>query len=672
MAKLDWRSTPSIYQTVVTVAGACIWMGAAAGLFATHLWREQVIGLLLLLLVFVVSMFLHVFPMPWGAKLTQEKLTFSLSDAIILLVACWYGPYLAVVIGGMEGFATSRRAVRRLSSNLFSSGMMAITVGAAAGTLRIVLGAGGSYWGKQSMLAVAVSLLAASMVHIVVNTGLLSTLLALRHGNPIISTWKRTFLWAAPMFLPTGAAASLMYLALQYNLLIMLVIGVPVLLALYLGHRQSSNGVKERIDLMEKSHRETIEALAVAINAKDEVTHGHVLRVQIYAAGVARILGCTESEVEALKAGSLLHDIGKLAVPDYILNKPGKLTAEEFEKMKTHTLVGAQILGRVDFPYPVVPIVRHHHERWDGKGYPDGLKAELIPLTARILSVVDCFDAVREDRQYRKAMTRVEAIKFIMDGSGTMYDPRVVGTFITHLPEFEAEILAHRDDPVPTFGIEPEEQLSASARLVPPAAGLAEPAEQKDAQREFSHRETKSLYEMARAINAAGSRDATINVLMEKLSVMVGYDCCVVTLEDAESGEFVATHAEGSNGPLLIGRKTAIGEGVTGWVLANQKPFCNTDPKLDLAPALAGKFAGFKTLAVYPILKDGRTIGTLGLYSAELSEYGPEKQALLGEVTELMGNAIDSSSRVRGGLTVQQQPVSEAADKAPLMSEAIQ
>src|ERR671920_2158755 len=140
---------------------------------------------------------------------------------------------------------------------------------------------------------------------------------------------------------------------------------------------------------VEKAHRETVEALAVAINAKDQVTHEHVLRVQIYAAGVARLLGCTEAEVEALKAGALLHDIGKIAVPDYILNKPGKLTPDEFEKMKVHTLVGAQILGRVEFPYPVVPVVRSHHERWDGRGYPDGLKGEEIPLTARILSVVD-------------------------------------------------------------------------------------------------------------------------------------------------------------------------------------------------------------------------------------------------------------------------------------------
>jgi putative nucleotidyltransferase with HDIG domain len=662
------------YQTLVTVTGIAIWLGAATALFEAHSWRDLAIDLALMLLVFVVSMFLHVFPIPWGAKLTQEKLTFSLSDAIILLVACWYGPFLAVVIGGIEGFATSRRAVRRLSSNLFSSGMMAITVAAAAACMRAVLhnGSNGGNRGQQSLLTVAFALLVASMVHIVTNTGLLSSLLALRHGNRIFSTWKQTFLWAAPMFLPTGAAASLMYVALQYNALIMVVIGAPILIALYLGHRQSSNSIQDRIQLLEKSHRETIEALAVAINAKDEVTHEHVLRVQIYAAGVARILGCSDLEIEALRAGSLLHDIGKLAVPDYILNKPGKLTADEFEKMKTHTLVGAQILGRVDFPYPVVPIVRHHHERWDGNGYPDGLKGEAIPLTARILSVVDCFDAVREDRQYRRGMTREQAIDFIMRGSGEMYDPRVVGTFITHLPQFEAEVLAHRNDPLPTFGIEPLEQLSETARLVAPAAGLAEPAEEKEVRREFSHRELKSLYELARTIHSAPTRDAAVDGFMDKLKALVPYDCCAITLAASDQCEYTVTHAAGAKASLLIGRKTAIGEGVTGWVIANQTPFCNTDPKLDLSPSLAAKFEGFRTLAVYPITKDSRMIGTLALYSAELSEYGSDAQNLLSEAAMLIGTALSVQPERPYGFHVPRPDLSMETSRTLLASDKVQ
>lgn len=584
----------------------------------------------------------------------------------------------AVFIAGIEGFISSRRAVRRLSSNLFSSGMMSLAAAAAALCLNTILRYGWGVTGAQrshTLLAVAVALLAASIVHTIVNTGILSTLFALRYGNSILQNWKKNFLWAAPMFLPTGAAASLMYFALQYDVLIMAVIGGPTLLAIYFGHRQYRNSVQERIHIMEKSHRETIEALAVAINAKDEVTHEHVLRVQLYAAGVARILGCDEAEVEALKAGSLLHDIGKIAVPDFILNKPGKLTADEFERMKTHTLVGAQILGRVDFPYPVVPIVRHHHERWDGRGYPDGLKGEEIPLTARIISVVDCFDAVREDRQYRKAMTREEAVEFIMSGSGTMYDPRVVGTFLTHLPEFEAEIQAHRGTPVQTFGIEPVEQLSVAARAVVPAAGLAieiaADADKKD-RPEFSHQELKSLYELAQKLNSARSRDEIFCAFTEKLKAIVPFDSCAVTLAQTATGGYAVVHAAGEHAARLENRKVAMGEGVTGWTIANSKPFCNTDPKLDLPPALAEAFAAYRTLAAFPLITGAELIGAVTLYSATLAAYTTEHQRLLEEALQMFATAL--SIELRTHAPSMEMPISldHEAIKVPLLSEALQ
>ncbi len=529
------------------------------------------------------------------------------------------------MIGGVEGFTSSRRAVRRLSSNLFSLGMLSLAAAAAAAALGAVLrhgfgeaGAGGAH----TLPAAAVALLAASVAHIAVNTALLSTLLALRHRKPITQTC-REFLWAAPMFLPTGAAATLMYLALRYNVIFVLAIGVPVILALYLGHRQFRNGVqqrvelieksnRERIEVMEKGHRQTIEALAVAINAKDEVTHEHVLRVQIYAAGVARLLGCDDAEIEALRAGALLHDIGKIAVPDYILNKPGKLTAAEFDKMKIHTIAGAQILSRVEFPYPVVPVVRHHHERWDGRGYPDGLRGEEIPLTARILSVVDCFDAVREDRQYRKAMTRDEAIKYIMEGSGTFYDPRVVGVFVTHLPEFEAEIQAHRDDPVPSYGIEPMEQLSDAALKVAPAAGLAEesraaaPSADNCGDEEQHALHQHALRQLSSALGECASTEDALAVFVERLGALVPFDTCAVTRVAPESGESVVVRAAGRHAHLLEGRVVEAGEGVTGWVLANRQPFCNADPRLDLHPHLAERFAAYRTLAAVPVESGGR------------------------------------------------------------------
>jgi putative nucleotidyltransferase with HDIG domain len=418
---------------------------------------------------------------------------------------------------------------------------------------------------------------------------------------------------------------------------------------------------------MEKSHRETIEALAVAINAKDEVTHEHVLRVQIYAAGVARILNCSDAEVEALRAGALLHDIGKIAVPDYILNKPGKLTAAEFEKMKTHTIVGGQILARVEFPYPIVPVVRHHHERWDGCGYPDGLKGEEIPLTARILSVVDCFDAVREDRQYRKAMTREEALDFIMGGSGTMYDPRVVGIFITHLPEFEAEILAHRNTPVPTYGITPLEELSEAARLVAPAAGLAETvATDKAPRQDFSLKELRALYELVQSVNAARGREAALAAFTEKLQRLVPYDSCTMTLVAHNGEDNVVAHARGQHEDLLRGRMIAIGEGVTGWVLANRQPFCNTDPKLDLPPQLAEHFGEYKTLAVFPLLNETEMHGALTLYSSTLAEYNADHKRLLEEAARLITATLATSTEAALASTKPQTITDSPASLAPV------
>ncbi len=479
MAREGIKSKARVYQMGVTAAGIALWLASIIHLFSSYSVKDQLLLVLLVPLIVIAGTFLHHFRLPSGLKLAQNTLVFTPVDAIVLLVACLHGISPAIFIAAVEGFTSSRRTVRKLSSNLFSFSMMALTAGAASASLTAVMRYGfgeAEHASKHTFLAVAVSLLVASLVQLATNYALLSTLFALRQGNSVKSHWK-DFLWTMPMFMPNSTAASLLYLALQYDAMVMIVIGGPIILTIYLAHRQYRDSVQKRISVMEKAHRETIEALAVAINAKDEVTHGHVLRVQIYAAGVARLLGCSEEEVEALKAGALLHDIGKIAVPDYILNKPGKLTAAEFEKMKIHPIAGAQILSRVEFPYPIVPVVRHHHERWDGCGYPDGLKGEEIPLTARIISIVDCFDAVREDRQYRKGMTREEAIDLVMGGSGTMYDPNVVGTFITNLPQFEAEIAAYRDVPVPTFGIEPTEQLSEAARRVAPAAGLAEERE---------------------------------------------------------------------------------------------------------------------------------------------------------------------------------------------------
>ncbi|HVG29191.1 MAG TPA: HD domain-containing protein, partial [Pyrinomonadaceae bacterium] len=326
------RTEARAYQAAVSVAGISLWLWALARLHVDRAPGEQLVVLALVPLIVFAGLFTQHFRIPLGHDLTRERLTFSLSDAIILLVAYWYGVYPAIFVAGFEGFITSRRTVRRWSSNFFSFGMMSLVAAASSLVIKaaVAQGAGGPLPFHLAALAFA----GASVTHNLVNMALLSTLLALRHANPIFASLKESFLWTAPILcLPTTAAAILMHHALEHGPLTLVAIAAPMLLAINVIQRQNRRGVEQRVDAVEKAHRETVEALAVAINAKDQVTHEHVLRVQIYSAGVARLLGCADAEVEALRAGALLHDIGKIAVPDYILNKPGKLTADEFERM---------------------------------------------------------------------------------------------------------------------------------------------------------------------------------------------------------------------------------------------------------------------------------------------------------------------------------------------------
>jgi putative nucleotidyltransferase with HDIG domain len=241
-------------------------------------------------------------------------------------------------------------------------------------------------------------------------------------------------MWLSLNYFGGASLASLLVVYTQDIDLTYLGLIVPLLLVMYLTFKTSMarlEDAKQHLAQMNTLYLSTIETLAMAIDAKDQVTHGHIRRVQIYASGLAKAMGMkTEAEVQAIEAAALLHDMGKLAIPEHILNKPGKLTPAEFEKMKRHASIGAEILSAIDFPYPVVPIVRHHHESWNGSGYPDGLSGTDIPLGARVLSVVDCYDALTSDRPYRPELPDEEALQILRDRSGSMYDPEVVETFI--------------------------------------------------------------------------------------------------------------------------------------------------------------------------------------------------------------------------------------------------
>ncbi len=374
-------------------------------------------------------------------------------------------------------------------------------------------------------------------------------------------------------------------------------------------------------------HLATVEALATAIDARDQVGVGHVRRTQIYAVGLGRLLNLSDGEIDALRTAALLHDIGKLAVPDHILNKPGRLTNAELEKTKIHSSVGASILEKVGFRTPVVPTVKYHHEFWDGSGYPEGLRGSHIPLTARILSISDAFDTLRGARPYRPAMSREDACSFMRAGSGTQFDPKVVDLLIRNLRQLEEEIAA--------------EGLEYDAEAETPGFG----GEEKNfvEQIKQANREVFTLYSLAREFGAAMTLDDTLSLFAAKVGEFIPYDACGIFLLD-DGGQFaVPVHIAGPRSKALARLHVRVGEGATGYALRKNKTVENVDPALDLLFSAPDEANEFKTMVSRPIVAEEKVIGAISLYSSSVDRYEDDQVRLLETVSKIAGDAIAKS-----------------------------
>ncbi|HEX7332995.1 MAG TPA: diguanylate cyclase [Pyrinomonadaceae bacterium] len=449
--------------------------------------------------------------------------------------------------------------------------------------------------------------------------------------------WRTNQLWISWTLLVVPLVLEIFYGTFPFAYLVLTPISILATYLIYRSVRARLQSKTNEIEALSQLHLATAEALATAIDAKDQTTHCHVRRVQIYAAGMGEVFGLTLNEIAALKAGALLHDVGKLAVPPHILNKPGPLTPAEFEKMKIHTVVGAQILGRVDFPYPVIPIVRHHHEQWDGRGYPDRLRGEQIPITARIISVVDCFDSVREDRPFRRGMTMDEATALLLRGAGIHFDPMVVEQFLKHLPRFDSQIaeLGLQHQPA-NHSTEPPIQLST--------VDMAQTRERGSFiaydQIKKAHREVYALYEIARTFGTSLDVEHTLEILVDKVGHVVPFDTCIVYFYDDGKGYATARHVVGKNIQKLAGRCIALGEGVTGFALANRSAVNQLHPSLDFTDINPEAGIKYRSMASLPLFKDDVLLGALSVYSSDLEQYTDDHMRLLETVTHLASDAL--------------------------------
>ncbi|HTZ81988.1 MAG TPA: HD domain-containing phosphohydrolase [Candidatus Acidoferrales bacterium] len=498
-------------------------------------------------------------------------------------------------------------------------------------------------------------LMVAALVFFFANTMPISVVIAMTEGKSTRRIWSECYFWSFPYYLVGAAAVGLVGIVngsagWQTSLLVLpLIYWVYRSYRLYLGRLEAE---KERVEV-EKRHVEqiaslnmrTIEALALAIEAKDHTTHTHLQRVRTYAVEVAKELELDEGQIEALRAAALLHDIGKLAVPEQIINKPGKLTPEEFEKMKVHPLVGAEILERVAFPYPVAPIVRSHHERWDGTGYPEGLSGENIPIGARILAAVDCLDALASHRQYRPALPLSESMAKVKEKAGTWFDPRIVEILESRYIELE-RMAQMSEDTVATMG------LSRSVRVergLAPAAGFerTEPTH-GPVDADFltsiasARQEAQTMFELSQDLGVSLSLSETLSVLSMRLRRMIPYDSIAVFVN--RNGWLLPELVSGENFRALSSLKVRVGEGLCGWVAENCKPIMNANPQVEAGYVIdPGKQTTLQSALVVPLEGLNGVVGVLAMYQATRDAFTPDHLRILLAVASKVALSVENA-----------------------------
>jgi diguanylate cyclase (GGDEF)-like protein/putative nucleotidyltransferase with HDIG domain len=395
-------------------------------------------------------------------------------------------------------------------------------------------------------------------------------------------------------------------------------------------------------------HLRTIESLALAIEAKDHTSHKHLQRVRVFAVEIAKELGFPEDEIEALRAAALLHDIGKLAIPEHIINKPGHLTPEEFEKMKIHTLVGAEILERVAFPYPVAPIVRSHHERWDGTGYPDGLKGEQIPMGARVLAAVDCLDAMSSHRQYQNAVSLDAAMEKVASMSGSAFEPRIVEVLKRRYPELERMV---QSDSMPAQ----EAALSTATDVhvdsgIQPVAGVDQSAPISGAANEAdflssiasARQEAQTMFELSQDLGNSLSLGETLSVLSMRLRKMIPYDSMAVFL--LKEGRLLPELVSGDNFRQLSSLNIGLGEGLCGWVAEKRKPIVNGNPEAEAGYVSdPTKFTTLRSILAVPLEGLNGVVGVLAMYGADRDAFSADHLRILLAVSSKIALSVENA-----------------------------
>jgi putative nucleotidyltransferase with HDIG domain len=549
-------------------------------------------------------------------KLPSVPVNLSVSETFVFTSVLLFGSAAGTVTVVIEALVISfwQKTARSTSARLlFNAAAPAIAIRAAGDAFFLMSGTVAGQISSGNLRLVVLPIFGLALLYFAFNSCLIAGAMATDRGSAAIKMWRRN-LPAVSVNYFVGACIAMFVsaYAAEINLAVLGII-VPILLVSYYTIRTSMGRLEDanrHVHHINELYLSTIEALAMAVDAKDQITHGHIRRVQVYATQLAERLGVTDDQqLRAIEAAALLHDMGKLAIPEYILNKPGKLTAAEFEKMKRHADIGADLLSSISFPYPVVPIVRHHHENWNGSGYPSGLAGHDIPLGARILSVVDCFDALTSDRPYRPRMSDDDSFAILRERSGRMYDPLVVDTFIKVFPD------------ISPLAIQAGQQARSFMPSLSGGSGL-NPLEQIRTNAE----QTTLLEECALALKHSTSRREATEVAGQFLAMLTPAKVCAFFEYRPENDSLVCVQAAGTSSVSLTGLSIKNGERTTGWAVAHDSVMANSPAALDLLERANMFEPPLRTAIVSPLKRNGTIMGALAAYSSSSEVFTEDHQ----------------------------------------------
>jgi diguanylate cyclase (GGDEF)-like protein/putative nucleotidyltransferase with HDIG domain len=573
----------------------------------------------------------------------SESAKISLGFLVTFCALLTFGVRVGVVVGLVSGLTATIYPHRQpLHQALFNVCAIIITAWLAGETLMRLDG-----WRDvdKNLSGLPVVLLAA-LVYWLSNSALLATAIGLTTHKSPLKVWRDNFVWCSVSYV-AGASFAAIGEILLHGHVTMLLLTLPVLAFTFQSYKlyAAKNEQKEQYiaelqagrQMLSDLYLSTVKSLATAIDAKDQYTHAHILRVQHYALAIAEEMGVTGNEYEAIKTGALLHDIGKLGVADYVLLKPGPLTADEYEKMKRHVVIGAEILAPVNFPWPVAGIVRHHHERWDGKGYPDGLAGEAIPLGARIMAVADVYDALTSARPYRAAWSRERTLAFLQTEAGLQFDPRVVEAFLRFAPKIEDSF------------VDAEQTIISTNR----------PTEGVTGQIHRSATELWVLCEVGQTLNRHAPLQERLEQLGRKLTSVLPWTTCAFLLYDTMPGtgeQSVANGpvtmpslsrtlrvcaAAGVNADILYAQEIASAESHSARVALSRTAYRGAYPDSATSWSISHEpHRPVRSILSVSMVHEGEPLGAISLYHANADAFSPEDENLLRMVADQVQSAV--------------------------------